>query len=155
LSDDFVIPQEAFGIINLATLLHDPCLFDRATLEPTFAYHTNDSLNCDKKILTLSKKVDFLTAKTTVRNAQKCFSLTEKPRASTEQFHFRCCTCRVLNPSFLVYMSMFNGYKKAGTLPFSGGSLEQPAVFFSLMQIIDTLVSEMEEREMKKAQKKK
>jgi hypothetical protein len=48
---------------------------------------------------------------------------------------------------------MYLNYKK-GVMPFQGGYLEQPANIIELLNIVGGIFNEIEEEEMKKAQKK-
>lgn len=137
--------------LDMAVIMSDLSVYDKAIIEPSLHF-IFDKNNCEKKIEQLASRgnLSWEEAETRVKsscNIKQCFG-------KTEDFEYWTCPCRIYDSSisYLVTMAL---HLKNGILPFEGGYFDQPANVMAALSIVQNFLNEQEERERKKAEKKR
>jgi hypothetical protein len=137
--------------LDMAVIMSDLSVYDKAIIEPSLHF-IFDKNNCEKKIEQLASRgnLSWEEAETRVKsscNIKQCFG-------KTEDFEYWTCPCRIYDSSisYLVTMAL---HLKNGILPFEGGYFDQPANVMAALSIVQIFLNEQEERERKKAEKKR
>jgi len=125
--------------------------YTRYLLEVSFYYIAND--NCDKKVQNLTKVHPFERAKTLIQATNKCGIVQNKKVGETNEVELFICPCSIYDKNIYSYIQMYNSYKK-GTMPHTGGFLEQSAILIELINSLDSIIEEYKEAERKKEEQK-
>jgi hypothetical protein len=94
----------------------------------------------------------YAKAKQKIQQERKCNIVQDKKIGENEDFEFYICPCSLINEKIFSYIQMTQLFKK-GVMPFSGGYLEQPAPIIELIEKVNILLDEEEQRQMKKSSK--
>jgi len=126
-----------------------------AVLEPSFEYFTNPVITCDKKEEGWAKKprTSFKEARRKVAQANGCFKISDKVTGETEDFEYYICPCRIADPIVIDFVRSARLLEK-GVLPYSGGYMDQPALYMEMLELTSVIIAEKQENEMKKNQRK-
>jgi hypothetical protein len=134
----------------MSIIFSDLTPYDRAVLEPSLHFFF-DQNNCDRKVDTLIKRAQMSREDALERTKQSCDAQESlgRPVGSTEDFDYWRCPCRIVDRSLASLVSIAMLLKK-GILPFEGGYFDQPANLMGALNIVQSFMSEHEEKERKK-----
>lgn len=128
-------------------------LRSRLLIEPSF-YYVMDENNCDRKISKMAKHLGPVKARQSFLENNRCDVVTQKVVGETEHIILNKCLCQVYDKNIYTYLEMYKAYKN-GILPYKGGYYEQPAIAIEIINTIDYLISDREQEQQKKQEKRK
>lgn len=135
--------------IDVAVVLSDLTPYDKAIIEPSLAYLFDDA-NCEKKISRLiSNGMNADDANSLIKESCNC----KKKFGETEDYEYWICPCRMYDQSVSFLVSCALNLKN-GILPFEGGYMDQPANIMSALNVVQSFLSDYEERQRKREQMK-
>ena len=138
--------------MDCAVTFSDVTPYERAILEPSLHY-LFDKNNCDKKVDNLVKR-NRLSYDDAEQQIKSLCAGTSRKTGETSDFEYWICPCRIVDPSVTYLVSSALAMRN-GILPFEGGYMDQPANVMAALSIVQNFLSEYEESERKKAERKK
>lgn len=119
--------------------------YDIALITANFTYLTSEDFRCREVEKEYKKRVDHENVIRNFRKERGCFKMETEAVVEIENLRFYSCLCHpnFKHPIMNELLSVYTLYKK-GIMPFSGGSLEQPAQIMEFMGLIDNLQNEYE-----------
>ena len=126
-------------------------LIDNVKISATFIYLTEDKFNCEKKIDELAKRIGYDKARLQLRNTNGCGVYTDKHRYDIDGIRYHSCLCgyREYNIGVLFELS---GQLEKGILPFDGCYMDQPAQIMEMLERLNSLKLDKQNRDNKKQQ---
>lgn len=128
--------------------------YDYALINATWLSLTNDDFQCSRVEAMYAKRKDAEVV-TKMRRIQKgCGVITDSPKVEIGRIGYHSCLCHenFQHPLMGYLMNVQQNYEK-GLLPFSGGTLDQPAQIMEMISLLSTLQTERDTELQEKANK--
>jgi hypothetical protein len=128
---------------------------DYALINATWLNLTNEDFQCKRTEGLLSNRSDAEVAIKAIRQKKGCGVITKHSKVEIDSIAFHSCLCHenFQHPLMGSFLTLETAYSK-GTLPFTGGLMDQPAQIIDILSLISSLRAEHDLDIQTKAAKK-
>ncbi len=108
----------------------------------------NKDFNCTSCVNRYSKRSDYGEMNSKMRTLKGCFTTKSPKSHKIEDVNFTTCVGNIARPDIGIRLLDIRKNMERGILPFVGGFMDQPSKIVEVMDIVDSLIIQRQNKEL-------